>query len=207
MTSESLNLPSAQAALDAEIESKNKAGQAVWSAGEIVPITACIVVGLAMALLPAIIQWFKLGYMIWIGNGDELFMLALASQAYFNHPAYLSDPVLVSDGVSLFRQLPLFQVYWIAWVLGQGPLGIDVCWRVLAGLSLAVTWYLLIRQFVPRPWIAAAFAIVMLVDVGLLSAGLFFRQVQVLISTYTGSSNPVVGDFVHSESCALQLPR
>jgi len=199
MTKESLNPPLAEAALDPDFEPKTKAGQAVWSRGEILPITACIIVGLAMALLPAIIQWFKLGYMIWIGNGDELFMLALRSQAYFNHPAYLSDPVLASAGVSLFRQLPLLPGVWMAWVLGLGPLGIDVCWRILGGFSLAVTWYLLIRQSVPRPWIAAALAIVMLVDVGLLSAGLFFRQVQVLSSVLTGSFNPVVGDFVHSE--------
>jgi len=39
----------------------------------------------------------------------------------------------------------------------------------------------------------------MLVDVGLLSAGLFFRQVQVFTSVLTGSPNLVVGDFVHSE--------
>ena len=199
MTKESLSPPLAQAALDPDFEPKNKAGQAVWSRDEILPITACISVGLAMALLPAIIQWFKLGYMIWIGNGDELFMLALGSQAYFNHPAYLSDPVLVSGGVSLFRQLPLLPGVWMAWVLGLGPLGIDVCWRLLGGFSLAVTWYLLIRQSVPRPWIAAALAIIMLVDVGLLSAGLFFRQVQFFSSVLTRGFNPLAGDFVHPE--------
>ncbi len=199
MTREFLNQPLSPAAVNSGFEASNKTGQSVWGRGEILPITACIIVGLAMALLPAIIQWFKLGYMIWIGNGDELFMLALGSQAYFNHPAYLSDPVLVSGGASLFRQLPLLPGIWMAWVLGLGPLGIDVCWRILAGLSLAVTWYLLIRQLVPRPWVAAALVIVMLVDVGLLSAGLFFRQVQVFTSVLTGSPNLVVGDFVHSE--------
>ena len=58
--------------------------------------------------------------MIWIGNGDELFMLALGSQAYFNHPLYLSDPVLVSGGVSLFRQLPLLPGVWLAWCWAWG---------------------------------------------------------------------------------------
>ena len=199
MTSESLNQPLSQAALNPEFEPMKKTRQAVLSRGEILPITACIIVGLAMALLPAIIQWFKLGYMIWIGNGDELFMLALGSQAYFNHPAYLSDPVLVSGGVSLFRQLPLLPGVWMAWVLGLGPLGIDVCWRILAGLSLAASWYFLIRHFVPKPWIAAALAIVLMSDVGLLSSGLFFRQVQLLASILAGSTNPFVGDFVHVE--------
>src|SRR5690242_1263584 len=81
------------------------------------PILVCLVFGLVMALLPALVQRFVLGSMIWIGNGDELFMLALGSQAYFNHPLYLSDPVLVSGGVSLFRQLPLLPGVWLAWLL------------------------------------------------------------------------------------------
>jgi hypothetical protein len=199
MTRESLNQPLSRAAVNPDFEATNRTGQAIWYRGEFLPITACIIVGLAMALLPAIIQWFKLGYMIWIGNGDELFMLALGSEAYFNHPAYLSDPALVSGGVSLFRQLPLLPGVWMAWVLGLGPLGIDVCWRILAGLSLAATWYLLIRHFVPRPWIAAALAIVLMVDVGLLSTGLFFRQVQVFSAMLEGSPNPTGGDFIHVE--------
>ena len=199
MTGESLNQPLPSATVDSGFETSNKTGQSVWGRGEILPIAACIIVGLAMALLPAIIQWFKLGYLIWIGNGDELFMLALGSQAYFNHPAYLSDPVLVSGGASLFRQLPLLPGVWMAWILGLGPLGIDVCWRILAGLSLAVTWYLLIRQLVPRPWVVAALVIVMLVDVGLLSASLFVRQVQLLTSVLKRSPNPTGGDFFHAE--------
>jgi len=79
MTRESLNQPLPSATVDSGFEASNKTEQSVWGRGEILPITACIIVGLAMALLPAIIQWFKLGYMIWIGNGDELFYLAHGS--------------------------------------------------------------------------------------------------------------------------------
>jgi hypothetical protein len=199
MKTDFLNRPISQESLNPAFGPMNNTGQPVWSRGEILPVMACITVGLAMALLPAIIQWLKRGYMIWIGNGDELFMLALGSQAYFNHPAYLSDPVLASGGVSLFRQLPLLPGVWMARDLGLGPLGIDVCWRILAGLSLAVTWYLLIRHHVPTPWIAAAFAMVMLADVGLLRAGLFLRQVQVLASELRGHSDVATGGLLHSE--------
>jgi hypothetical protein len=166
---------------------------------EVPPFVVCILLGLAMALLPAIIQWFKLGYMMWIGNGDELFMLALGSRAYFNHPSYLSDPVLASGGVSLFRQLPLLPGVWMAWAFGLGPLGIDVCWRILAGLSLGATWYLLVRQFVPRPWVAAALVMVLLADIGLLSTGLFLRQIQATTAMLDHSPNLVAGDFLHSQ--------
>ena len=166
---------------------------------ELAPILVCIVFGLVMALLPALIQRLVLGSMIWIGNGDELFMLALGSQAYFNHPLYLSDPVLVSGGVSLFRQLPLLPGVWLAWLLGMGPLGIDVCWRILAGLSLGAAWYFLIRQFVARPWVATCLVLVLLADIGMLSAGLFFRQMQATTAMLRQSPNLIGGDFLHSE--------
>lgn len=169
------------------------------SLAELLPITTCLIVGLVMALLPAVVQWFSRGVLIWIGNGDELFMLALGSQAYFNHPAYLSDPVLVSGGASLFRQLPLLPGVWLAWASGGGPLAIDLWWRILSGLSLGITWYLLVRQVLPRPWIAAALTVILLVDAGLLSCGLFFRQAQATAAVLGGSSNPTGGDFFHAE--------
>jgi hypothetical protein len=167
--------------------------------GKFVPIALCIVVGLAMALLPPLVQWFKLGYFIWIGNGDELFYLAVSSQAYFNHPAYLADPVLVSDGTSLFRQLPLLPGVWFAWIFALGPLGIDGSWRVLAGVSLAVTWYLLIREFVPSRSVVAALVIILLVDSGQLTAALMFRQAQAFARLVSASPNLVSGDFLHRQ--------
>jgi hypothetical protein len=167
--------------------------------GELVPIALCIVVGLMMALLPTLVQWFKLGNFIWIGHVDELFYLAVSSQAYFNHPAYLSDPVLVSGGTSLFRQLPLLPGVWIAWILSLGPLGIDGCWRIAAGVSLAVSWYLLIREFVPNRWMVAALVIILLVDCGQPSTALLFRQVQAFARLVTRSPHLMSGPFIHAQ--------
>ena len=152
-----------------------------------------------MALLPAIIQWCKIGSMIWIDGGDELFMLALGSQAYFNHSSYLSDPVLASGGTSLFRQLPLLPGVWMAWALDLGPLGIDGCWRILAGVSLPVTWYLLIRHCGPKPWVAAALTWILLVDCGLLGAGVIVRQAQAFFRMCTQGEHFLKEDFWHAE--------
>ena len=81
----------------------------------------------------------------------------------------------------------------------MGPLGIDVCWRIFAGLSLGATWYFLIRQFVARPWVATCLVLVLLADIGLLSAGLFFRQMQATTAMLRQSPNLIGGDFLHSE--------
>jgi hypothetical protein len=177
---------------------------------EVLPLAVCMAVGLTMSLLPALIQWFKVGYMIWIGNGDELFMLALGSQAYFNHPAHLSDPVFVSGGTSLFRQLPLLPGVWMAWVLDSGPGGIDVCWRIISGVSLGITWYLVIRQAVPNRWIAAAATSILLADCGLLGCGIVFRQVQAFARMLSQSPRLIEGAFLHAEwrvaTPALTMP-
>jgi hypothetical protein len=163
-----------------------------------------------MALLPALIQWFKLGYMIWIGNGDELFMLALGSQAYFNHPAYLSDPVFVSGGTSLFRQIPLLPGVWMAWMLDSGPGGIDVCWRIIAGVSVALTWYLLTRQTGANRWTATVVSSILLCDCGLLGCGIVFRQVQAFARMLAHSPRLIEGSFLHSQwrvaTPALTMP-
>ncbi len=66
-------------------------------------------------------------------------------------------------------------------------------------MSLGATWYLLVRQFVPKPWVAAAFVMVLLADVGLLSTGLFVRQSQATMAMLAHSPNLVAGDFLHSE--------
>ena len=166
---------------------------------EIVPAGVCIALGLVMTLLPMAVQWLKIGRFVWIGNGDELFMLALGSQGYFNHPGYLADPVFISGGTSLFRQLPLLPGVWLARALGPGPWGLDFCWRVLGGVSVAATWYVLTRQFVRNRWIAAAISAILLTDCGLLGAGLVFRQVQACARLVAGSVNPSGGEFFHPE--------
>jgi hypothetical protein len=150
-----------------------------------------------MAILPAMVQWFKLGYFIWIGNGDELYYLAVGSQAYFNHPAYLADPVFVSGGASVFRQLPLLPGVWVAWILALGPLGIDGCWRVIAAVGLALSWYMLLREFITRPWMAALLVVILLVDCGQLSTALIYRQTEAFARLIAGSAKLVRGDFLH----------
>jgi hypothetical protein len=166
---------------------------------ELLPIAVCATLGLAMAILPPIIQWLTNGRMIWIGNGDELFMLALGSQAYHNHPLSLSDPVLASGGASLFRQLPLLPGVWTARLCDLGLGGMDNCWRVIGGVSLGAAWYLLIRQIIPGRKVAVALSSILLTDLGLLGSGLLFRQCQAFLRMLRGSSQLIEGPFLHSE--------
>ena len=178
-----------EVAATADLESTKRSERGPWYRQDLLPLTVCLLTGLTMEMMPSLIQWFRLGDMIWIANGDELYYLALGSQAYFNHPAYLSDPAMVSGGVSLFRQLPLLPGIWMAWLFGWGPLGVEAFWHVIAGLSTGAMWYLLIRQFVSSPWIATAMAVVLMVDIGLITSVLFFRQRRCLPPSFP--ENPI----------------
>jgi hypothetical protein len=100
----------------------------------------------------------------------------MASQSYFNHPLYLSDPALPSGGNNLYPELPLIPGAWIARALNLGPVGIDYVWRFLAGLTVPLVWYLLIRSVAPRPWLAALLVIPLLADGGMLGGNLVLRQ-------------------------------
>ena len=193
-----------EVAATSDLESTKRSERAPWYRHDLLPLMVCLLTGLTMEMMPSLIQWFRLGDMIWIADGDELFMLALGSKAYFNHPAYLSDPALVSGGVSLFRQLPVLPGIWMAWLFGWGPLGIEAFWHVIAGLSTGAMWYFLIRQFVSSPWIATAMAVVLMVDIGLITSVLFFRQAQVFAAFLSGKPDlfnrwPWQGAFMHPQ--------
>lgn len=194
-----MNQTMSEVAATSDLESTKRSERAPWYRQDLVPLTVCLLTGLTMEMMPSLIQWFRLGDMIWIANGDELFYLAVGSQAYHNHPAFLSDPTQVSGGVSLFRQLPLLPGIWVAWLFGWGPLGIEAFWHVIAGLSTGAMWYLLIRQFVSSPWIATAMAIVLMVDIGLISCGLFFRQVQMFAAFLSGKLDLIFRHFMHPQ--------
>jgi hypothetical protein len=136
--------------------------------------------GLLLAVLPHLLWWPKLGEPVWIADWDELgFYLAVGSQAYHDHPAFLSDPSHIAGlrDINIYSWLQMVPGIVVARALGLGPLGVGLVWRTCAGLSVGLTWYLVIRQFVPRPWVAAALALVPLGDAGLLHGRLLTAQV------------------------------
>src|SRR5581483_4426861 len=51
------------------------------------------------------------------------------------------------------------------------------------GMRIGVGWFLLIRHYVSRPWVAAAIATLLLADVGLLEGVPLARQVGLLSQT------------------------
>lgn len=143
---------------------------------ETVPLVSCICLGLFMAVLPPLLWWPRVGEPLCFADNDEIFMLALGSQAYFNHPTHLSDPTFATGGASLYRQLPLLPGVWIAWMLGLGPLTMDLVWRILAGVSIPLAWYILAHHYVERRWVVVVMIAILLADGGILGSSLLVRQ-------------------------------
>ena len=110
-----------------------------------------MVAGILIAALPHFIAWTKTGQPDYVLDADDRFYLALGSRAYFDHPSFLSDPSQTRESPVPYRPLPLLPGIWAAKVLGLGPLGVGLMWRVLAGATVGLGWYLLFRLKVTRP--------------------------------------------------------
>ena len=157
------------------------------------PFLACFVTvaaGMALSVLPHAVWWAKAGDPAWIADNDDLYYLALGSQAYFNHPGHLSDPALPRGGFSPHRWLPYVPGVLVTRLLGWGPLGISLVWRTWAGMSIALGWFLIGRQYVRTPWMAAALAMFLMADIGAMECKPVLRQARVSADLLAGRSVP-----------------
>ena len=139
-----------------------------------------------MALLPPLVWWPRVGQPVCIADHDEIYYLALGSQAYFNHPTYLSDPIFADGGISLYPTLPILPGVLISRALGLGPMGIDLAWRFLAGVSISLAWYVLARHYMKCRWVVVVMIAILLADGGILGSSLLVRQAINFAKVMTG---------------------
>lgn len=64
----------------------------------------------------------------------------------------------------------------LARLLGWGPLGVSLAWRILAGAAIGALLYVLLRQRLRLRWLALACALLLMGDVGVVYGKLFVRQ-------------------------------
>lgn len=150
------------------------------------PLASAMIVGLVISVWPHLQALWNSGNAAWVADYDDRFYLSVGSQAYFNHPLYLSDPVRATGGPSLYKPLPLLPGVWLARLAGVGPLGVGIAWRVLAGLSIGAAWYLLLRRTSSAPLVALGVAVLFLSDGGLTEGRPIFRQVRNITHVATG---------------------
>ena len=155
----------------------------------------CALVGLLLSTLPHLQSWSRLGDPMWIADHDELGLyLPVAAQAYLHHPLRLADPV-VSEGPTGYPWLQLGPGIVIARVLGLGPARVGFVWRILAGLTLGLAWFLLLRQHLRGPIVAAGVAVLLLGDVGVGFGKLLVRHVPIAVQLASGNPGDLFATF------------
>ncbi|MEO6811811.1 MAG: hypothetical protein ABI353_22105 [Isosphaeraceae bacterium] len=171
-------------------------GRGGWSArGDLTAAALCVAVGVAISILPHLIWWPRLGAPVYVADRDDMLYLAVAGQAYDNHPTYLGDPSRATPGSGIYQWLIFVPGILVARVLGWGPMGVDLAWRTLAGAGIALGWYACLRQYFRRPWVAAALAIVLLVDIGTGRLPLLVRPLDYAIRLGTGRVGTLFASF------------
>ncbi len=159
---------------------------------------ACVLMGLLVSLMPHLVWRLHSGSPIWIADNDELLYLSYGSQAYFNHPAYLSDPALVQPAPGMYPWLQLVPGVLVARLFQLGPMAISLIWRAWAGISIALGWYVLARFYTKKVWLAFVLGAFLLVDIGVVGGRPILRQyvttVQILLGRTQGllDTNPQI---------------
>lgn len=156
---------------------------------------ACAAFGCLLAVAPHLLWWRSLGEPVYIADHDDVVYLSVASQAYFNHPTWLGEPTIADSDRSMYPASQFVPAVVLARALGWGPVGVDRVWRIWAGLSLGVGFYLAIRRFVGGPWVAAALAAVMLADAGMMSCNPVWGHARAAWRVATGREAGLFDEF------------
>jgi len=173
----------------------------------------CVFAGLLISVLPHLVWWPTVGEPVWIDNHDDVFYASLTVFPRDDHrfSFSLSDPVDPAHRQSLYNPLPAVPGIMIARSLGWGPIQTILAWRIWAGLSLALTWYLLFCTSVEHPWLAALFVVFCLSDIGHTS-GLYplVLQAMALGKVALHAPGSLFGNYIHDQlrilNPALTLP-
>jgi hypothetical protein len=133
---------------------------------DILVVLVGVAAGILLFTLPDLIWWQRTGRLVWVSDPDDKLYLAVASQAYHNHPFFLSDPARAEGGVALYSWLPCVPGILLARLFDLGPVGIGLAWRILAATTIPLGWYLLVRRSIGPGPLAPAVVVLLTADFG-----------------------------------------
>src|SRR5258708_31257889 len=109
-------------------QARGKLRPAVLRASLAAPII-CVLFGLTISIMPHFVWLSHTGSPVWIADNDELLYFSYASQAYFNHPDHLSDPVVLTEKPAFYPRLQFVPGIALARGLSLGPMAVSLIWR------------------------------------------------------------------------------
>jgi hypothetical protein len=159
---------------------------------DFITISLAVIIGIFLSLMPHILWFLKTGNPVSFADNDDILYLSYAATAYHNHPLYLSDPVLVEGGSTMFPWLQLIPGVIITKLLGLSPVSINIIWRLWSGTSIPITWYLLTRSYLKNSWLTLGITIILMTDVGILSCSLIFKHLITATKIAVGNSGTLL---------------
>jgi hypothetical protein len=143
---------------------------------DFIAIFLAIIIGITLSILPHVLWFFQTGDPTWVADNDDILYLAIASNAYHNHPTYLSDPVLFKGGSTVLPWIQAIPGIIFTKILSFLPIHINIIWRLWAGISIPIGWYLISRSYLKNPWSALAVTIILMTDIGINSCSLISKH-------------------------------
>ena len=161
----------------------------------LVPLCLLMLLALAHATLPHTLRYLKSGSPVYFADSDDTDLyLNYSSHAFHHGGLALKDPI--TDSVGTFvPDTQLMPFVLAAKFLGLHPTHIPILWRIWAGISLALTVFLLLRLLIGSAWAASLSGAILLTDAGFLSASPFLRQVQVALQLAGENSESLLSIF------------
>ncbi len=143
---------------------------------DIIALTIIAIIGIALAEMPHILWFLKTGSPLVLTDKDDLLYLGYATNSYFNHPLYLSDPVLKEGGPTIYPWIQFIPEVILAKLLGIDVGYINIIWRFWAGLSISIAWFALAKLYLKNTWLALATTLILMLDTGTVNGELFYKH-------------------------------
>lgn len=154
------------------------------------PLTVAVSVGLAFSLLPHFLSLLRGNGGVYIADYDELAVyLVTAAKSFYNHPFYLSDPVVVGDNASAFPWLQFVPFILFAKIVGGGLETASILWRIFAGISMAGAAYLLFHTIFRHKQTALVLALFVLMDLGFNEGRPLLNHMLLFLRTLVGAGD------------------
>jgi hypothetical protein len=154
-------------------------------------ISLLVLFGILISTLPHILWFLKTGDPAWIADNDDILYLSYTANSYFNNPLDLSDPVLANGGVTKYPWIQFIPPVLLAKLFGLDPVHINIIWRTWAGIAIPLGLYAVLITYTKRTWLSFGIAIVLMTDVGMLSATLGYKHFITLTQITTNNAGDI----------------
>jgi hypothetical protein len=171
--------------------------------GGVLAAIVCGLVGAAFAVLPHFAWYLQPGKPKYFADNDDLLYLAIAARSFHDHPVVLSDPSTASGAATIYDWLQFVPGVLLARGLGWEALDVNLAWRLIAGVSLGVAWFVLLSFLLGRRGLALALTLFILADCGFFTARPMLKQLGITAYLLTGNTSGIMDAIIGEKTAEI----